>query len=141
MLVEAPGGLVDRVHHDGADRELLRGERDPSQRVAEQGCPQASVLMAVVNRESREDRHWDGVVARYALARLRGRLSVVELAGEERVVPDHDAGVGDDEGAGRIAALGLSRVAVKPAVERLVLGRELRCVVMGGVVALGGRRW
>jgi hypothetical protein len=30
MLVEAFGALVDRVDHDGADRELLRGERDPS---------------------------------------------------------------------------------------------------------------
>ena len=80
-------------------------------------------------------------MARHALARLRGRLSVVELAGEERVVADHDTGVGDDERAGRIAALALTRVAVKPAVKRLVPGLELRYVVMGGVVSLGGRRW
>ena len=60
MLVEALGALVDRVDHDGADRELPRGERDPSQRVAEQGRAQASMLMAVVDGEPREDRHWDG---------------------------------------------------------------------------------
>ena len=51
------------------------------------------MLMAVVDGEPREDRHRDGVVARHALARLRGRLSVVELAGEERVVADHDTGI------------------------------------------------
>ena len=66
---------------------------------------------------------------------------MVELAGKERVVADHDTGVGDDERAGRIAALALTRVTLKPAVERLVPGLEFRCGVLGGVVSLGGRRW
>ena len=63
MLVEAPGALVDRVDHDGADRELLGGERDPSKRVAQQGRAEASMLMPVIDGEPREDRYWDGEVA------------------------------------------------------------------------------
>src|SRR5436305_14782046 len=96
--------------------------------------------MVAVDGEPREDSHWDGVVARHALAGLRDRLSVVELAGEERVVADHDTGVGADERAGGIAALALTRVAAEPAVERLVPGLELLRVVLAAAGSLGGRR-
>ena len=63
MLVEADSGLIDGVDDDGANGELLRGERHSLQRVAQQGCAEAAVLVAVVDGEPREDRYRDRVVA------------------------------------------------------------------------------
>jgi hypothetical protein len=65
-------------------------------------------------------------------------LGVVEFAGEQRVVADYDTGIGGHERAGGVAAFGLSGVALKPPVKRVVPGLELRGVVARGVVALGG---
>ena len=112
MLVEERGGLVDGVDDDGADGELLRGECHPSQRVLQEVRAETAMLVAVVDGEASEDRDWDRVVARHAFAGSLGRLSVVELAGEQCVVADHDAGIGDDERAGSVPSLALPGVAL-----------------------------
>ena len=48
MLVEADGGLIDGVDDHGANGKLLGGERHSPQRVAQQCCAEAAVLVAVV---------------------------------------------------------------------------------------------
>jgi hypothetical protein len=56
MLVEVRGVLIEGVHDDRANGQLLGGEHDPPQRVSQQPAAEAAVLMTAVNSEPREER-------------------------------------------------------------------------------------
>jgi hypothetical protein len=135
MLIEAGSALIDRVHDDRANGQLLGGEDNALQRVAQQHRAEPTTLVARVDGESRENRDRGGIVARHAFAGLLGGLPVVKLAGQQRVVADHRAGSSLDEGARRVTPLALPGVADKPAAQCLTSGLERRGVVAGGVVA------
>lgn len=122
VLVEARGRFIDGVDYNCADGELLGCDDNPRERVAQQRRAETAVLVATVHGEPRKDRDRDRVVARHALAGLLGRCTVVEFARKQRVIADHNAGIGDDEAASCVASFALPCVADQPAVQSLRRG-------------------
>jgi len=111
VAVEGCGAVVERLHGDGAHRELVGCFEDALQSVEQQTSTEAGALVAGGDGETGDECDWDWEVSREPPAHVGSCLLVFDLGGDEGVVADDVAiGVGGHEGAGCVASLGLASV-------------------------------